>query len=69
VKKICRKNAIDITLAELFPTNNINGHALLKLTKEDLKNIGISSYGHIIQFYVCTKKIRTNILIKNILYL
>lgn len=51
VKKICRNNAIDITLAELFPTNNINGHALLKLTKDDLKNIGISSYGHIIQFY------------------
>ena len=52
VKKICRKNAIDIKLAEQFLIHNINGHSLLKLSKEDLKNIGITAYGHLIQLYV-----------------
>jgi hypothetical protein len=51
VKKTCEKNDAD-AYADLFLRNNINGETLLKLTKDDIKNIGVHSIGHIIHLYV-----------------
>jgi hypothetical protein len=53
IKKISHKHNTDlIDHSEKFLNHNINGKRLLLLTKEDLRNIGISSEGHIVDLYV-----------------
>ena len=39
-------------LAEMFMKHNINGVALLRLSIDDLRNIGINSYGHAMFLFV-----------------
>lgn len=38
--------------ADLFLTNNITGRRLLRITEKDLKQMGIASVGHIMDFQV-----------------
>ncbi len=53
IKKISHKYNTDlIDYSNKFLNHNINGKRLLLLTKEDLRNIGITSEGHIVDLYV-----------------
>ena len=40
------------TYAELFLRNNISGKILLQLTQEDLRSLGIASFGHVMGLHV-----------------
>lgn len=44
---------------ENFLAHNINGKRLLLMTKADLRNIGISSEGHIIDIFVSWSNFNT----------
>ena len=41
--------------ADLFIQNNINGKCLLLLTQDDIRNIGVTSYGHMLDLHVSLK--------------
>ena len=40
--------------AEVFLQHNITGKRLLRMTPNDIKKIGITSYGHILDIHVGT---------------
>lgn len=46
-------NTLDLAqYAEVFLKNHINGRRLLRLTQNDLRAMGISSVGHIMDLFV-----------------
>lgn len=57
-----------VQYAELFLTNNITGRRLLRMSEKDLKQMGIASVGHVMDFQV-SKVIIVVVFIKDILCL
>ena len=43
-----------VEYAEVFLQHNITGKRLLRMTHDDIKKLGITSYGHILEIHVST---------------